>query len=330
MNFNEPVNRIMYNIINFHHDLMFYLIVIAFLVLGFLLYIYITWIRFSLYFFKFSQNINIALGVSHNKILEIIWTIIPAFILFLIALPSFALLYSTDENNEMSPALTLKVTGYQWYWNYELDIMSISEKNGLFFFSNLDLFKQIDFLFYNIQEILFDLIDICEEELFYLSDSTELKPEYEPIISYIDFQYPAFYNYIYFYYENINLFDQILTVNFDAVLKPIEDLEENESRLLTTDNLLVLPVNTLIRILITAEDVIHSWTVPVFGIKLDAIPGRLNTIYLYIEKIGYFFGQCSEICGVYHNGMPIDVMSVFEDSFNIFYELNYNENILKQ
>lgn len=86
-------------------------------------------------------------------------------------------------------------------------------------------------------------------------------------------------------------------------------------RLLETNKRVILPTNTHIRLLITAIDVLHSWTIPSFGIKIDACPGRLNQANLFIKRIGLFFGQCSEICGVNHGFMPIVVLACPSDSF---------------
>lgn len=86
-------------------------------------------------------------------------------------------------------------------------------------------------------------------------------------------------------------------------------------RLLETNKRLILPVNVHIRLLITAVDVLHSWTVPSFGVKVDACPGRLNQANLFIKRYGLFFGQCSEICGVNHGFMPIVVVACPSESF---------------
>jgi len=88
------------------------------------------------------------------------------------------------------------------------------------------------------------------------------------------------------------------------------DLTEGGLRLLEVDNRLLLPVRTHIRLLVTSADVIHSWAVPSLGIKVDAVPGRLNQTGLYIKREGVFYGQCSELCGVNHGFMPIVVEAV--------------------
>ena len=86
-------------------------------------------------------------------------------------------------------------------------------------------------------------------------------------------------------------------------------------RLLEVDNRVVLPTRTHIRLLITSADVLHSWAVPSFGIKVDACPGRLNQASLFIKRPGLFFGQCSEICGVNHGFMPIVICATSKEVF---------------
>eukprot|EP01041_Mallomonas_annulata_P000673 gene673-1294_t len=170
---------------------------------------------------------------SHSSVLEIVWTILPAIVLLLLAIPSFALLYSLDEL--IDPDVTLKIIGHQWYWSYE-------------------------------------------------------------------------------YSDYSSLFNG-KSVAFDSYMVATNDLTKGAFRLLEVDNRVVLPVKTHIRLLITAADVLHSWAVPAFGIKVDACPGRLTQASLFIKREGLFFGQCSEICGVNHGFMPIAVKSIVPDSF---------------
>nr|QHD45538.1 cytochrome c oxidase subunit II [Cicadella viridis] len=99
-------------------------------------------------------------------------------------------------------------------------------------------------------------------------------------------------------------------IEFDSYMKPISEMNYNDFRLLDTDNRLILPFNSKIRILVTSSDVIHSWTIPCFGIKIDASPGRINQGNLLINRPGLFYGQCSEICGANHSFMPITVESI--------------------
>nr|YP_054546.2 cytochrome c oxidase subunit II [Squilla mantis]AAT69295.2 cytochrome c oxidase subunit 2 [Squilla mantis] len=104
-------------------------------------------------------------------------------------------------------------------------------------------------------------------------------------------------------------------IEFDSYMVPSNELTNNGFRLLDVDNRAVLPMNTQIRVLITAADVIHSWTVPSLGVKADAIPGRLNQVSFMMNRPGLFYGQCSEICGANHSFMPIVVESVSVDAF---------------
>ena len=86
-------------------------------------------------------------------------------------------------------------------------------------------------------------------------------------------------------------------------------------RLLDTDNRVVLPVDTTIRLLVTADDVLHNWAMPSFGIKLDAVPGRINETWMKIQREGVYYGQCSELCGIDHGFMPITVEAVSKAAF---------------
>jgi len=164
---------------------------------------------------------------THNVLLEIIWTLVPVLILIVIAIPSMKMLYFIDKTKEAE--MTLKVTGYQWYWGYEYP-----DNNGVNFLSNM------------VQD---------------------------------------------------------------------KDLKEGQPRLLATDNPVVLPVDTNIKILTTASDVIHAFAVPALGVKIDAVPGRLNETWVRIEKEGTFYGQCSEICGANHGFMPIEIKAVSKQAF---------------
>nr|YP_009926448.1 cytochrome c oxidase subunit II [Saron marmoratus]QNH68791.1 cytochrome c oxidase subunit II [Saron marmoratus] len=98
-------------------------------------------------------------------------------------------------------------------------------------------------------------------------------------------------------------------VEFDSYMIPTKDLKMNEFRLLEVDNRTILPMNTQIRVLTTAADVIHAWTIPALGVKADAVPGRLNQMSFLMNRPGLYFGQCSEICGANHSFMPIVVES---------------------
>lgn len=221
----DPATPMMEGILNFHNHLMFFLVGIG---------IFVFWLLgrcINLYLYESNPKVD---NFTHSTSLEVIWTIVPALILMVIAVPSFALLYSMDEM--LDPAITLKVIGHQWYWSYE----------------------------------------------------------------YSDYNHLTINN------EGIN---------FDSYMIAEDDLTEGHFRLLEVDHRVVLPVNTHVRVLITAADVLHSWAVPSFGIKTDACPGRLNQTALFIKRPGVFYGQCSEICGTNHGFMPICVEAVSTEEY---------------
>jgi len=161
---------------------------------------------------------SMILGKRFNKFIiegqeiETIWTILPAFLLIFIALPSLKTLYLIEDTK--TPRMTIKISGHQWYWSYEYTSLTMTETDN--------------------------------------------------------------------FMEN-----------------------SNTIRLLKTREILQLPVNSSIRAIVTSSDVIHSWTVPTIGVKVDALPGRLNQIFLFSKRLGLYTGQCSEICGTNHSFMPI-------------------------
>lgn len=110
-------------------------------------------------------------------------------------------------------------------------------------------------------------------------------------------------------------YSDFLQVEFDSYIVPFNEIDNSGFRLLDVDNRTVLPINTQVRVLVRAADVIHSWTVPALGVKVDAIPGRLNQIRFIIRRPGLFYGQCSEICGANHRFMPIVLERVSVDYF---------------
>jgi len=112
-----------------------------------------------------------------------------------------------------------------------------------------------------------------------------------------------YWSYEYSDYEQVAL-------NFDSYMVPTAELTPGQFRLLEVDNAIVLPIDTHIRLIITAVDVLHSWAVPALGVKVDAVPGRLNQSSMFIKRQGVYYGQCSELCGVNHGFMPISVKAV--------------------
>ncbi len=193
---------------------------------------------------------------THNTAIEIAWTIIPIFILIVIAIPSFGVLSDqmttpdgertylgssifSRENGDKVPAaeVTITATGVQWSWTYT--------------YNDLD-------------EATYDSYMLSEDEI--------------------------------------------------AAQKP------GQPRLLAVDNELVVPVNTTVRMLVTASDVIHAFAVPAFGVKTDAVPGRINETWFNVRKEGMYYGQCSELCGKDHAFMPIAVRVVSKEEYKAWSE----------
>lgn len=170
------------------------------------------------FIFLFFLNSFRSRYLLHGNLLEILWTVLPIFVLFDIAIPSLKILYYM-ENLQLF-IYTIKTVGHQWYWSYE----------------------------------------------FFTKD---------------------------------------FTFTFDSYILGLNELELGGYRLLDVDNHLVLPIQTSVRNVVTSVDVIHSWALPSIGVKIDAIPGRLNQIPLYGLRRGIYYGQCSEICGINHRFIPI-------------------------
>ena len=99
-----------------------------------------------------------------------------------------------------------------------------------------------------------------------------------------------------------------------------KDLKANQPRLLAVDNEVVVPVDKVVKVLITANDVLHAWALPSFGVKRDAVPGRINETWFRADRTGTFYGQCSELCGIKHAFMPITVNVVTEEEYNQWLE----------
>jgi cytochrome c oxidase subunit 2 len=102
---------------------------------------------------------------------------------------------------------------------------------------------------------------------------------------------------------------------FDSYMLEDKDLKADQPRLLAVDNVVVVPVNKVVKVLITANDVLHAWALPSFGVKRDAVPGRINETWFKAERVGTFYGQCSELCGIKHAFMPIEVRVVSEEDY---------------
>jgi cytochrome c oxidase subunit 2 len=127
---------------------------------------------------------------------------------------------------------------------------------------------------------------------------------------------------------------------FDSYMIEDEDLKPGQPRLLTVDNEIVVPVNKVIKVLITANDVLHAWALPSFGVKRDAVPGRINETWFKADRTGTFYGQCSELCGIKHAFMPITVNVVSQEEYDKWLkdakqkfakeELNLNKKVVKR
>ena len=111
-------------------------------------------------------------------------------------------------------------------------------------------------------------------------------------------------------------------IEFDSIMIPDDeiDLEKGQVRLLSVDNPVVLPVNTTVQLLIASDDVIHNWAVPSLGLKKDATPGRVNETWVRIDTVGTYYGMCSELCGVNHAFMPIEIRAVSQEDFAAWIE----------
>ena len=182
--------------------------------------------------FKFHRSRNDTPGTfTHHSVLEVAWTVIPVGILVVIGAFSLPILFKQQEIPEAD--ITIKVTGYQWYWGYE----------------------------YVDHDFGFDSVMLQKDEL-------------------ADYGYAP------------------------------------DEYLLATDTAVVVPVGATVVMQLTGADVIHSWTIPAFGVKQDAVPGRLAELWFAAEKEGVYFGQCSELCGQAHAYMPITVKVVSQEQYD--------------
>nr|AKM69967.1 cytochrome oxidase subunit II [Thripsaphis sp. YW-2015] len=157
----------------------------------------------------------------------------------------------------------------------------------------------IEFIWTSIPPIILIFIALPSLHLLYLMD--EIK---SPIMTIKIFGHQWFWSYEYSDFFNIE---------FESYM--MNNLEKNNFRLIEVDNKTIIPYKFNIRLLISSDDVIHSWTIPSLAIKMDAIPGRMNQINLFMNRPGLFFGQCSEICGINHSFMPIQIESINLNKF---------------
>jgi len=224
LGFQRSVTEVGDQINSFHNLLLVICVAISVLVL----------VLLGVVLIKFSAKANpVPSKTSHNTLIEILWTVVPIFILLIIAIPSFQLLYKQYEFPK--PDVTIKAIGHQWYWSYEYP-------------------DQGDFSF----------------------DSAMLDDDERAAM---------------------------IKTGLDA------------PRLLATDNEVVVPVGKVVHVLVTADDVIHNWTIPAFGSKVDAVPGRITATWFKAREKGVYYGQCSELCGINHAFMPITVRVVDDATF---------------
>lgn len=226
------------------------IVIAVIVVVVFALMVYTLW--------RYRMKANpIPSKTTHHVKLEIIWTVIPCLILLIIVVPSLRLMYFMDRTTK--PDLTLKVTGYQWYWGY-----SYPEQE--------------------IEEFSLNIIPNAEQDAKHEFDALRALPTYQRLLSTYDLASgkPAF---------------------------------------------VVIPVNKNVRVLVTGNDVLHSFAMPAFGVKKDGVPGRLNETWFRVEKPGIYYGQCSEICGVNHGYMPIEIRVVPEEQFTQWVALMKQDNV---
>lgn len=193
---------------------------------------------------------------THNSPLEVAWTVVPILILVFIGAFSLPVLFKQQEIPVGD--ITIKVTGYQWYWGYEYVDDGITEPNAE-----------------GATPVAFDSYMIGAPAT---GGDNRLTPE----------------------------------VSAQLAAAGYSDAEF----LLATDTAIVVPVGKTVVMQITAADVIHSWTIPAFGVKQDAVPGRLAQLWFSAEREGIYFGQCSELCGIAHAYMPITVKVVSEEVYS--------------
>ena len=146
----------------------------------------------------------------------------------------------------------------------------------------------------------------------------------DPMLSIKVIGHQWFWSYEYSDYTTLNLTEDTSFI-FDSYMILDEDLLLGQFRLLEVDNSVVLPTHTHIRAIITSTDVLHSWAVPSLGIKIDACPGRLNQISMFINRPGVYYGQCSEICGINHGFMPIAIEAVIFKEYASWIFIKYSE-----
>lgn len=293
--FNDPATVFMERIIDLHHEIFFYLIVLAFLVLWFL--VRINFLFKNENFIKFKDVNNI----THNTKLEIFWTVVPCILLLLIAIPSLSLIYSYQPLAKSN--MVFKIIGNQWWWAYEYDKFKKSDFKVMWWTENVGLTESYTFLEEaGVKRYGKEWWDLWIGYAF--SNGIWEKELVPPMKDW--------------YFSK-----SVETQFIEGRLLETVDLIKGEYRLLDVSSKVFIPRNIQVTALVTSNDVLHSWAVPSLGIKIDACPGRLNEVEFLIYRNGLFFGQCSEICGILHGFMPIVVQSIpYSEMFNLTETLN--------
>lgn len=409
INFSNPKTQIMIGIMELHDHLMFFILMIFVLKIVFFskslltaasfthlskdpLNPRVTNLRDLRHYQAFYVEDNAGNNFKSATLLEFIWTILPAIVLVLMAIPSFILLYAMEEGEW--PMFNICAIGNQWYWTYEYmdfdiikyykilvqELLNITVKKvGDFINNSIDLRVNIEPLnhIYWAEDKCFELASSSDElnvgqfldqfafkkmplfqDIYAKGWNVNFLPGWERpfdtvawsliketaskyYFSSFNFKFfytfssvLQFYNYMAFTDNTFKNIEDGLedTITIDCQILPESDLPKGYPRLLCTDQVLVLPTETYIRILVTSNDVIHSWSLPSFGIKMDGIPGRINQILLITPFFGTVWGQCSELCGINHGFMPIELRMVglieFKEYINLML-LSYIEEMNK-
>ncbi len=213
---------------------------------------------------------------THNAALEVAWTVIPIFILIVIAIPSFRLLF--NQYSFPKPDLTIKAYANAWYWMHEYPDEKIKVESNMV--TDEELMKG------KLGEAEFN------KRMTGLSELAKIKLAQ-------DFADPIW-------------------KGLEAAPAPYQGTRL--VRQLSVDNEIAIPVGKVVHLLITSNDVIHSWTIPSFGSKMQAVPGRVTATWFRADKIGVYYGQCSVLCGKLHSSMPIAVRVVSDKDYGLWVE----------
>jgi len=304
--FSQPKSWVLWAIIDLHDYISFFLINI------FIIVPVITTISILYQQKYFSSNYKKDLISAYYKFkleefnhapwIEFTWTVIPMIMLAFMGWPSFKTLYAIEQL--IDPLHTIIILGNQWYWSYvysDFDLVS-------------DIILELDSK-NKINSLKKKAITAIQ-----LSTCLLINLELEK----------AWKNKEFFQYLGKKLRDfEESKILYDCVILSDIDLPKGYPRMLATDQVLVLPAYAAVRLLITSNDVIHSWALPSHGIKSDAIPGRINQINFITSFYGTFWGQCSELCGINHGFMPIEVRVLPLNDYFDYIRLNISYRLDK-